>query len=289
MKILVTIPHYYDHDSASQYGSANMDRMARVAILETMLNGLFDLFETGGGLVDWRLWDPANPIPPKLIPANIEPDVQLDVVVCTVADRHLMGCLKPALASKLTHLISEDRPLMLGFVARDVLGRKIGEYDWYCYFEDDTMPVDRMTFAKLAAATPSPGVVIMPNRYEIDPARPNRKIYADGPTWVKGGRGAADLLLATGGFEITWGGAKVRLRKVRNPHSGCFLLNAAQMRTFVASPAFRDYTPAYVGPLESAATLGILRTFDVYKPARENADFLDVHHLGGTVIKRLGL
>ncbi len=42
---------------------------------------------------------------------------------------------------------------------------------------------------------------------------------------------------------------------------------------------FLDGSAAFFGPLESAATLGLMKTFDVYKPARQNAGFLEVEHL----------
>ena len=35
-----------------------------------------------------------------------------------------------------------------------------------------------------------------------------------------------------------------------------------------------------VGYVTSAATLGLMRTFTVFKPALENANFLEVQHLG---------
>jgi hypothetical protein len=42
---------------------------------------------------------------------------------------------------------------------------------------------------------------------------------------------------------------------------------------------FLDRSERFAGPLESAATYGIMRTFEIYKPARENASFLEVRHL----------
>ena len=41
------------------------------------------------------------------------------------------------------------------------------------------------------------------------------------------------------------------------------------------------------GPLESAATLGIMRHFRVYKPARENAAFLEIEHLDRRYLGRV--
>ena len=46
-----------------------------------------------------------------------------------------------------------------------------------------------------------------------------------------------------------------------------------------AHPEFGRYTDTFNGPLESAATLPVLRSFAVYKPARENASFLEIRHL----------
>ena len=42
-----------------------------------------------------------------------------------------------------------------------------------------------------------------------------------------------------------------------------------------------------VGPLESAATLGVMRTFRVYKPADANAAFLELEHTGSGFLNRI--
>ena len=41
--------------------------------------------------------------------------------------------------------------------------------------------------------------------------------------------------------------------------------------------------------LESAATLGIMRAFRIYKPAPENASFLEIEHHGSAFIRQLHL
>jgi hypothetical protein len=38
---------------------------------------------------------------------------------------------------------------------------------------------------------------------------------------------------------------------------------------------FFDRDTSFIGPLESAATLGIMRAFRIYKPAPEHAAFLE--------------
>ena len=42
-----------------------------------------------------------------------------------------------------------------------------------------------------------------------------------------------------------------------------------------------------VGPLGSAATLGVMKTFRVYKPANETAGFLEVEHPGSRFLTRI--
>ncbi|HVW37506.1 MAG TPA: hypothetical protein VHB99_09375, partial [Pirellulales bacterium] len=73
-----------------------------------------------------------------------------------------------------------------------------------------------------------------------------------------------------------------------NPHSGCYFLSAAQMAHWAAQPFFLDRDTSFVGPLESAATLGILRAFKIYKPAREQAAFLEIQHHGAQFLVQVG-
>jgi hypothetical protein len=77
------------------------------------------------------------------------------------------------------------------------------------------------------------------------------------------------------------------LRRTRNPHSGCFFLNARQMTHWAGQPYFGARESRFIGPLESAATLGLMRTFKVYRPAPANADFLEVQHAGTGYLERL--
>src|SRR5690606_10360311 len=74
-------------------------------------------------------------------------------------------------------------------------------------------------------------------------------------------------------------GRQLWFGRVVNAHSGCFFLTRPQMERWSRQPDFLSRDSAFVGPLESAATLGLLRHFRVYKPGRSNAAFLEVRHL----------
>ena len=46
----------------------------------------------------------------------------------------------------------------------------------------------------------------------------------------------------------------------------------------MAAPAFLDGDVSYLSPLDSAATLSVMKTFHVYKPVLDQAWFLEVEH-----------
>jgi hypothetical protein len=73
-------------------------------------------------------------------------------------------------------------------------------------------------------------------------------------------------------------GRTISFRRASNPHAGCWFLTQAQMKRFAAAAHFMDKQSTFIGPLESAATLSLLRSFPIYKPALDCADFLEIEH-----------
>jgi hypothetical protein len=59
------------------------------------------------------------------------------------------------------------------------------------------------------------------------------------------------------------------------------------MEAWARRPDFLDRDIGFVGPLESAATLGIMRAFRIYKAAPESAGFLEIEHHGTSYIVQL--
>ena len=82
-------------------------------------------------------------------------------------------------------------------------------------------------------------------------------------------------------------GTTVTFHRAKNPHAGCFFLNGRQMEFWARQPHFLDRDTRFIGPLESAATLGIMRTFRIYKPAAESAGFLEIEHFGTGFLSQL--
>lgn len=77
-------------------------------------------------------------------------------------------------------------------------------------------------------------------------------------------------------------------RRALNPHSGCYFLNSRQMQHWIEQPYFLDRDTSFVGALESAATLGIMRAFKIYKPAPQHGNFLEIQHFGTAFLSLIG-
>lgn len=56
------------------------------------------------------------------------------------------------------------------------------------------------------------------------------------------------------------------------------MLTAEQFERWVRQPYFLDRDVRFVGPLESAATFGIMKAFRLYKPDHGDAAFFEVEH-----------
>ncbi len=82
-------------------------------------------------------------------------------------------------------------------------------------------------------------------------------------------------------------GRRVEFRRAWNPNSSCSFPNARQMGHWALPPYFLDRDASDVGPLESAASLGIMRAFAVDKPAPACASFLEVQHFGSKFLSRI--
>jgi hypothetical protein len=283
MRLLLTIPHYASPDPNEagdrSHRSLVADPAPRVAALSACLTALHQLFGPSVCFIDHgrraaRSFEPAVPR-------------SLDVVVCTTRGRHLLDRL-PVEARYYTHHATDAEPLLLGFECHAVLRDRLGGYDYYGYLEDDLILHDPWFFGKLSWFNRHAGddKLLQPNRYEAGLNHLVPKVYVDGDLDERvtapfqdvrdGGPLAGEVM-----------GVRVEFGRTLNPHSGCFFLNAGQMEHWARQPHFNDRDSRFIGPLETAASLGIMRTFRVYRPAPANADFLEVQHFGTGYLERL--
>ena len=188
------------------------------------------------------------------------------------------------------HQPTDAEPLLLGFECHAALHERIGDYDYYCYLEDDLVVTDPWLFAKLSwfRDQVGPESVLLPNRFEVARGGVAWKAYLDGDLAPEVAAPFQDRS-EWPELRASFLGVDARFVRPLNPHSGCFFLGLDQMRHWALRPDFLDRDCGFIGPLESAASLGVMRAFRVYKPAPEVASFLEIAHFGTGFIDNLRL
>ena len=271
MRILVTIPHYFSPGSGA-YGSGGADPGPRVNALTRTLVALHGCFSPHQGLYDI--------MGKRLLEGNQSLVGHLDVVICTTGDAQVLDRLDlPARCTYAHHATDVDGRL-LGYECLKVHRSKMGAYDYHCFLEDDLVIHDPWFFAKLDWFNAEFGDdrVLMPNRYETSPNGSFQKVYVDAncaPRWVTPYQDIRQEPRLSARFL----NRTIHFTRWPNPHGPGFFLNRRQFERWVSQPYYLDYDQGFIGPLESAQTLGVIKTFPVYKSAAPNAAFLEFHHV----------
>lgn len=272
MRILIAIPHYFSGiDPAAHNRSRRPEaREERGRTLTATIARLHQSFGRGTYGLDHR-----NRLAWQRPPAA---DCELDIVVCTTGRAHLLDAL-PALKPLYRHRETSAEGPMLGFECHRVLGEARGRYDYYGYLEDDILVFDPLFFKKrgLFDRAFGPMALLQPNRYEATVAGPVQKLYVDyglHPVYTERFQNVHEQpRLSLSFLEET-----IVFERTNYPSSGCFFLNGEQLGAWVDSPHFLDRDVSFMSPLDSAATLSVMKTFRIYKPVLEQAWFLEVLH-----------
>jgi hypothetical protein len=272
VRILVVIPHFF---SAARSPTINRStqsqaRGERLRALSQTLASLQQTFGNGVyGLDHFQsaAWQAAPPAPNHL-----------DVLVCTTADAHLLD-ESPHLRAACQHHVASVKPQLLGFECHRLLAAARGRYDYYCYVEDDIVIGDPLFFRKLNLFDEHFGAeaLLQPNRYEVRPDGPVQKLYVDYHLAPARTARYQDVSHQSR-LQLPFLDETIHFQRTSYPSAGCFFLNAQQLDRWVAAPAFGDGDDSYLSPLDSAATLSIMKTFRVYKAVLDQAWFLEVLH-----------
>jgi hypothetical protein len=154
-------------------------------------------------------------------------------------------------------------------------------YDVFAFSEDDLRPSGGDMIPRILAFQDDYGWrrVLFPNRFEWNPRGPALKTYIDG--MLRPGLLAPfEAALPDERFLKDRQGAKpLTFQRATNPHCGFFAITAEQLTHWMAQPQFGDQDCSFISPLESAATLGILKTFPIYKPFGRDMGWLEIEHL----------
>ncbi|MCC5896464.1 MAG: calcium-binding protein [Phormidium sp. BM_Day4_Bin.17] len=286
MRVLLTIPHYFNPQGSNAHGSLQANPQPRIEGLTACLRSLYETFGTGQSYYAHN----AEQSRVERQPANERTQVELDVVICTTADFHLLDQLPiPSALFRHESFTLED-PKWLGLGCHLILKRHLGFYDYYGYLEDDLILRDSHFFQKLKWFNQHIGddAVLQANRFEVAEQDIPEKVYVDAdfesisPVFTGCPHDFSDKQRLSAQFL----GQLIDFNRARNPHSGCFFLNARQMNHWTQQPHFMNFSRRFIGGLETCATLGLMETFSVYKPAFENASFLEIQHCGNALSQK---
>lgn len=283
MRLLLTIAHYFGPAAKGalrgRHGSQRPTSAPRIQALTQCLHALHQLY--GPSQCTMQLAER------RTVSANQDVKGLLRVLICTSGTSHLIEHL-PVEKRLFEHITTDCRPDLLGYECQALLRDHWGDYDYYAYLEDDLVLHDPWFFVKLAWFNRAVGddKLLQPNRYERGPGPLVHKAYVDGDledrVTERFQRVADEPHLEEAVF-----GKRIVFLRTRNPHSGCYFLNADQMKHWIEQPFFCDRATSFIGPLESAATLGVMRAFKVYKPAPQVASFLEIEHFNTQFLSQI--
>ena len=202
-------------------------------------------------------------------PANKAFQHQIDIKVITDGEHHVLDQLDPPFRGQFQMVVAKpEGPKHLGFQAQRFLASRLDQaYDLYAYFEDDLIVLDPGFFQKIDWFRGQAGedCVLLPHRIEFS-STPDvvDRFFIDGPI------PEADLRKVipdpSPAIGSPYPGGTVYFESPRNPHSGCFVLSGQQLRHWTQQSWWQDGDCSLISPLESAASLGIAKTFRLFKP-----------------------
>ena len=278
MRLLFAVVHYYKAGDG-RHGSLAADPEPRIDALRRLILQIHRLYGQPSGLLNHLQ---------RRVDGVDDGGGPIDLRVCVSGDHHILDQLSDCDGLYRQEACYPDDPRLLGFEAHRILleafqaAETAGEpFDYIAYMEDDILLTDADFFLKLRYFNRAFGdqYLLMPNRIEtLEQQGQLRRFYIDGdynPAASAAYRRSSDQLLC---FPHL--GEMVRFEQPSNLHSGSFFLNREQARIYAGSGHAAVIDTSFHGPLESAATLGMLKTFQGMKPSPNNGRFLTVEHGG---------
>ena len=274
MNILFVIVHHWNPAGSGTHQSLRPDPTPRIVALQSQL---LSLLRYGPNQSVFHMKDRA------VYRTNDSFKNNIYIKIVTDGTHHVLDRLNTDFLSSFEHVpVNITNPRYLGFEVQRVLSEDLHlDYDYYCFLEDDLVLTDPQFFEKLDHFNSSFGdeYVLLPNRFE-QPCFPHPVdiLYIDGP--INENEYSFMKIPPISKITLPWYPDSVSLTSPSNPHSGCFFLNKSQLSHWSSSSIWLDLDTSFISPLESAATLGIAKTFYCVKPSLEYASWFHLQHSG---------
>ena len=276
MRILIAIVHYWNPDGGGSHQSLRPNPQPRVDALHSQLASLRRLGKNQSVL---HMEDRA------VYRTNDFFRNEIDILLITDGENHTLDLIHDSFKCCFTEVATQPKSgKYLGFEAQKVLANHLTDnYDLYCYMEDDLIIYDPCFFHKVQWLPKLMGseFVLLPHRYELFPCpHPVDRFYIDGPICESELR---PLVPSNSPVRLAqWEGFKIPFCPPSNPHSGCFFLTKSQFQTWIDSDIWQNEDISFISPLESAATLGIAKTFSILKSSFSHASWFEIQHYGSS-------
>lgn len=272
MRILLTIAHFFRAEEGSNHSSTDAHRRdQRAQAIRSVIDAWRGHFGPVSIINVWKK---------KFEPVMGAVD-SLDIIVLVNGDNHLLDADFCRSRGVRLYDAKLDNPRMLGFTAHKLFADASNAYDIFAFSEDDLRPTGSDLISRIVAFQDDFGWqrVLFPNRYEWNPRGPALKTFNDG--MLRPGLLAPyEAALPDERFlKLREGARHVSFQRATNPHSGFFAITAEQLSHWMAQPHFGDLDCSLISPLESAATLGLLKTFPIYKSFGRDLGWLEIEHL----------
>ena len=281
MRILLTVVHFWDPQGGGQHQSLRPDPTPRLLALQHQLLCLrrIGLQQSFLHMADRAVY-----------PANNDLRSEITLRVVTDGQHHVLDLLPDEFRDCFDHVITEPaNGKLLGFEAQKQLALGLeGDFDWFGYLEDDLLIHDPCFFTKLSwfEKMMGPEVVLLPQRVEFAD-RPDRvdRFYIDGPL----DSCERERLVVPGPVHLLEApGGRIAVEPALNPHAGCFFISRRQLQHWINQPHWQDGDVSFISPLESAATLGLAKTFALFKPCLTMAGWFEIQHYGTSFHSLIG-
>lgn len=278
MKILLAIIHYWDPNGNGRHQSLRSNPAPRVEALNQQLLAFRRL-----GSQQYQI----NMVDNGVFRTNELYRHELDIHVITDGHHTVLDQLGADFRSCFTEFVTKPSSgMMLGFEAHNHIASILqddDQYDLVGYMEDDLIIHDPLFFQKIIwfQNLMGPTQVLLPQRIEMT-HRPHfvDRLFIDGPLGISNQYPTKVRKEPPVVMDIA--GGKIVIETPLNPHAGCFFLTPNQFYHWMNQPHWLDRDCSFISPLESAATLGILKTFSLRKASFDNASWFELLHYGNS-------
>ena len=281
---LICLAHFYREKAAAgnvRYGSHGLTpKASRLGAISRCVGSLAGLFGRSSAML--------HQSQARAVPVYGSGAMDLQIALVMRKDANLWSELGH-LHAYLTPVVTDAPPMEVGFAAHRFGGANVTGFDWYGFMEDDLEVVDPLFFRKMEwfVKEAGPDAVLFPQRVEAGPVAGLSRLFVDGAvrsqvTTRFQDTGDRPVLMLRGM------GSSFFFQRPTNPHCGAHFLKKEQLLRWMKDSEFGVAKADFIGPLESAATLGVMKNFRIYKPGVENPDFLEVRHAGTAYFSLLG-